>query len=278
MNFETLSLREDGNVLTVSINNPPVNLINGQMVKELFMLGGSMMQRKDIQVVVFDSAVEDFFFAHFDLEELANSDGSEAQSRYPDINILQSVALNWQAIPQITIAKVNGRVRGGGLEFIMALDMRFASTESLFCAPEASGGFLACGGGTSRTFIQAGPARALEILLSSRDFSGEEAERYNLINRALPAAELDTYVADLVTRLSKRDPEVVAMHRQVFEKFTEPMANTFFSALAAENDAFRSAMESGRVQEGIKAHLALGQTPEVELDLPATLDKINGEK
>jgi len=186
---------------------------------------------------------------------------------------MQSVALNWQAIPQLTIAKVNGRVRGAGLEFIMALDMRFASTDSKFCFPEASGGFLACGGGATRTFIAAGPARALEFLLSARDFSGAEAERYNLINQAMDASKLDAYVDDLVGRLKMRVPEVVAAHREIFSKFTEPMANHFFAALASENDHFRAAIEAGRVQKATEDHLKLGQTREVELDLPETLAK-----
>jgi enoyl-CoA hydratase/carnithine racemase len=274
MNFETLSLREDGNVLHVTINNPPINLLNTKMVQELFMLGGSMMQRKDIHVVVFDSADADFFLAHFDLEDLKNADDPEGQSKYPDINVMQSVALNWQAIPQLTIAKVNGRVRGAGLEFIMALDMCFVSEDSKLCFPEASGGFLACGGGVSRTFIAAGQSRALEFLLSARDFSGVESERYNIVNRALPEAELDDYVDTLVNKLRKRSPEVVAMHREVFTKFTEPMANTFFDALSSENDGFRAALESGTVQASAERQLKVGQTREVELDLPDSLEKL----
>jgi enoyl-CoA hydratase/carnithine racemase len=112
-------------------------------------------------------------------------------------------------------------------------------------------------------------------LLSARDFSGVEAERYNMVNQALPADELDAYVDDLVTRLKGRAPEVVAAHREIFTKFTEPMANNFFAALASENDAFRAALEAGRVQDAAAKHLKLGQTREVELDLPATLAKGN---
>ena len=276
MNFETLQLQEENNVLYVTINNPPINLFNGKMVKELFMLAGSLMPRSDIQVVVFDSAIEDFFIAHFDLEELESSaTDPEKKSQYPDINIMQSLALNWQATPQLTIAKINGRCRGAGLDFILGMDMRFASRESLLGFPEASAGFLACGGGATRTFIASGQARALEILLSSRDFSAEEAERYGLINRALDAKNLDSYVADLVSRLRARPPEVIAIHREIFRKIAEPMENTFFAALAAENVGFEQSIQSGRVQESAKKHLAKGQTRDVELDLPASIINMN---
>lgn len=278
MEFKTLSLREEDRALFVTLNNPPINLMNGQMVQELFMLSGVLMRRPDLAVVVMDSADKDFFIAHFDLDELESSatDPGKA-SRYPEINVLQSLALAWQGLPQVTIAKIDGRLRGGGLEFILALNMRFASDRSLLCFPEASGNFLACGGGVTRTFIAAGPARGLEFLLSARDFSGEEAERYGLVNRSLPAAELEAYVADLVSRLRTRPSEIIALHRAVQSKLTEPMTDTFFAALAAENDGFRACLASGKMQESAKKHQQIGQTRETELDLPATIARLAAE-
>ncbi|WP_242127209.1 enoyl-CoA hydratase/isomerase family protein [Sphingobium sp. Sx8-8] len=278
MNFETLKLREDGGVLHVTLDNPPINLITIKMIQELFQLSGMLMQRADIKAVVMDSADPDFFIAHFDIGELEKSatDPSSA-GRYPDINALQAMALNWQALPQVTIAKVDGRVRGGGFEFILAFDMRFATRRSLLCFPEASGYFLAAGGGTTRTTIMAGHARALEILLSARDFSGEEMERYGIINRALGEDEIDAYLDDLLGRINARTRDVIAMHRAVQGRLTAPMADHFFAALAAENDAFREALAQGKLQASAGRHLQLGQNRENELDLPATIARINAD-
>jgi len=275
MKFSTFSLQQDGALLRVTFNNPPVNLMNGQMAQELFMLSGRLHVDSGVKVVVFDSADKDFFIAHFDLEDIvaSASDPSKA-SKYSDMNVLQSLALSWKALPQIKIAKVTGRCRGGGLEFILgAMDMRFASTESKFCFPESSGGFLACGGGTSFTALAAGPARAMEILLSARDFSAEEAERYGLINRALPLAELETYLNDLIGRLLKRSAAVVVMHREVFKQVYSGIVEPLFAGFAAENDGLRAGMTTPEMQNGIAAHLKFGQTRESELDLPATLEK-----
>jgi enoyl-CoA hydratase/carnithine racemase len=277
MNFSTFSLKQDGALLRVTFNNPPVNLMSAKMVEELFMLTGRLVADPGVQVVLFDSANPEFFIAHFDLEDLAASasDPSKA-SKYPDMNVLQSLALSWKALPQIKIAKIDGRCRGGGLEFVLgAMDMRFATQDSKFCFPEASGGFLACGGGTSFTALAAGPARAMEILLSSRDFSGEEAERYGLVNRALPATELDAYLDDLVTRLLKRSRAVVAMHREVFGRVYSGVVEPLFGGLAAENNGLRAGMASPEMQAGIAAHLQAGQTRDNELDLPATLARLH---
>lgn len=276
MNFSTFSLKQDGALLRLTFNNPPVNLMSAKMVEELFMLTGRLVADPGVRVVLFDSANPDFFIAHFDLEDLAASAGDPSKaSKYPDMNVMQSLALSWKSLPQVKIAKINGRCRGGGLEFLLgAMDMRFASQDSKFCFPEASGGFLACGGGTSFTALAAGPARATEILLSARDFSGDEAERYGLINRALPAAQLDAYLDDLIARVLKRSPAVVAMHRQVFGRVHSGVVEPLFAGLAAENDGLRAAMAGTEMGAGIAAHLKIGQTRETELDLPATLARL----
>lgn len=272
MNFSTFSLQQDGEVLNLTFNNPPINLMNFKMVEELFQLAGRLQVDPGIKVVVLDSADPDFFIAHFDLNDVvaAGSDPAKA-GKSPDINALQSLALTWQMLPQVKIAKVNGRCRGGGLEFILSLDMRFATPDAQFCFPEASGGFLAAGGGTTRTAMALGPARAQEFLLSARDFSGTEAERYDLINRALPAGELDTYVEDLVDRLVQRSQAVVAMHRETMRRVYAPLVEAMFAGFAAENAGMRAGMVGTEMPAGIAALLAKGQTREMELDLPATI-------
>jgi enoyl-CoA hydratase/carnithine racemase len=123
--------------------------------------------------------------------------------------------------------------------------------------------------------MMAGPARALEFLLSGRDFSGLEAERYGLVNRALPAKELNAYVDRLAKAIACRSAAVIAMHREVFKRVFEPAGETMFAGLAAENDGFRTASAGTELGAGIAAMLPLKQTREVELDLPATIARVN---
>jgi enoyl-CoA hydratase/carnithine racemase len=273
MNFETLKLSQDGGVLTVTLSNPPVNLISDQMIQDLFQLSGGLMRNPDVRVVVLDSADPDFFLAHMDLNAIiaAETDPTK-QSRYPDMNALQALGLSWQNLPQVTIVKVAGRCRGGGLELALAMDMRFAAEKAVFCFPEAAGGFVPAGGGTTRTMLAAGPARAMEILLSARDFSAEEAERYGIINRCLPDDQLDTYVASLAQRIALRSPAVVGMLRKVFGEVSAPVVEPLFAAFAAENDAIRAGMAGDEMGPMMQLHLDAGQARELELDLPATMD------
>jgi enoyl-CoA hydratase/carnithine racemase len=260
MNFSTISLKPQGNVLYVTIGNPPINLFSAKMVEELFQLAGWLQTQSDISVIVFDSADPDFFIAHFDLNDLMEAASTESAN--PDINGFQGLIATWQILPQVKIAKINGRCRGGGFEFILGLDMRFATTDSQFCFPEASGGFLAGGGGSTRTLMAAGPGRGLEVLLTSRDFSGEEAERYGLINRALPAAELDAYVEDLVTRVARRSPAVIGIHRDLMRAVFSAPVEAMFAGMAAENAGMRAVMAGEEVQNNITRLLAMGQARE----------------
>ena len=271
MSYSTFSLQQDGPILRVRLSNPPINLINFKMIEELFQLSGQLVMDKTIKVVILESADPDFFIAHFDIEDIEKSvkDPSKA-GQYPDINGLQALALTWQALPQVTIAKVAGRCRGGGLEFILALTMRFATTDSRFCSPEAAAGFVAAGGGTTRIGMMAGPGRALEFLLSCRDFSGVEVERYGLINRALPASELDAYVDAVARSVARRSTAVIGMHREVFKRVFAPGVEPLFAGLAAENECVRAAMAGDELLAAAKAMLAIKQTRENELDLPAT--------
>ena len=273
MSQKFLSVRQDAGIMHVAINNPPVNLLNGGMVKELFELVGQLTFDPTVKVVIFESALSDFFIAHFDLNDLV-ADDPASKSKFDDINILQSVALCIQNLPQVTIAKVDGVCRGGGLELILGMTMRFASESARFCAPEASSGFLACGGGTTRLAMACGPARALEVLLSARDFSGKEAQDYGIINRALPKDELDAYVQSLAEGIAQRSAHSISVNRETVKRALGFAVEPMFAGLAYENDALRASVVRPEFQEMVKAMLAQGQDYESEMDLPRTIDRV----
>ncbi|WP_321926414.1 enoyl-CoA hydratase/isomerase family protein [Burkholderia sp. BCC1998] len=275
MNEGTLSIRTDGAIMHVSINNPPVNLMTIQMVKELFGLVGRLNFDSSIKVVIFESAISEFFIAHFDLNDLlVAADDPAAKGKFDDINILQSLSVGLQSVPQVTIAKVGGVCRGAGLELILGMSMRFAGASARFCAPEASSDFLPCGGGSTRLAMACGPARALEITLSARDFSGEEAQQYGIVNRVLPDNELHTYVETLAQRIAQRSQHTIAINREVIKRTFAAMADALFDGFAYENDAWRASMQQPEMSRSIHALLQTGQTRESELDLPRTMDGI----
>ncbi|MGV9245508.1 enoyl-CoA hydratase/isomerase family protein [Streptomyces sp. NPDC003710] len=141
--------------------------------------------------------------------ELANPDaGSDGDESL--INPMQKLMLRLRPLPQVTIAKLAGRLRGGADELAMAHDMRFAARGRTWLAqPETRMGIIPGGGGTQLLPPLVGGARALEAILGGNLFDAEVAERYGRINRALPAEELDGFIDSLARRIAALRPEQI---------------------------------------------------------------------
>jgi len=186
----------------VTLDNPPINAIDDSMYDEIFDLVEAIEAEPSLKVVTFSSANPDFFIAHYSTAEPRSRFGKprwvEAATRLAQSDVL-------------SIAVVDGRVRGGGSEFIMACDIRFASRENaIFGQPEVGTGLIPGGGGLQRLPLLVGRSRALEIVLSADDYDADTAERYGWINRAVPAAELQEFLANFVRRILSFDKQALS--------------------------------------------------------------------
>jgi enoyl-CoA hydratase/carnithine racemase len=197
----------------VLFSNPPINLLNSTTVVELGQIVGRVEEAPDLRVVVFASAHPDFYMARYDLSD-TNPVGF-AQTDSGVTSFIDSMQRMNNAGP-ITIASMRGRARGGGSEFALSCDLRFASTETtLLGQPEVGVGILPAGGAIERLPGLVGTARALEIIAGADDYDAVTAERYGWINRAIPDAELDGYVDRLARRLASFDPHVLATTKRL---------------------------------------------------------------
>lgn len=186
----------------VTFDNPPINAIDDQMYDELFDLVTAIEADASLKVVTFESANPDFFIAHYSTAEPRSRFGAppwiEAATRLARSDVL-------------SIGVIRGRVRGGGSEFTLACDIRFASLEkAIFGQPEVGTGLIPGGGALERLPLLVGRSRAMEIVLGADDFSADIAERYGWINRAIPDAELDGFVAKYVRRILSFDKQALA--------------------------------------------------------------------
>lgn len=186
----------------VTLNNPPINAFDDSMYDEFYDLVGEIEADENLKVVTFESANPDFFIAHYSTAEPRSRFGVP-QWIDPAMRLAQSSVLS--------IAVIRGRVRGGGSEFALASDIRFASRErAIFGQPEVGTGLIPGGGALQRLPLLVGRARTLEIVLGADDYSAEMAERYGWINRAVPEAELDSFVANYVRRILSFDKQVLS--------------------------------------------------------------------
>src|SRR2546425_2487263 len=192
--FETLTVRKEGAVLFAEISAPPMNLLGPELVRDLV----SLIQRAEaddaFKVLVFGSADPDYFISHVDVTRI-----KEYREEAAKLTGEASIALLFRHLSAsrlVTIAQIEGRVRGAGSEFVLACDMRFAARESaIFGQPEPGLGVIPGGGGVQHLTRLMGRARALEVMLSADDYDAALAERYGWINRAVPASQLGGFVS-----------------------------------------------------------------------------------
>src|SRR5271169_2474505 len=237
----------------VTIDNPPINVMGPEMVREFQELIYALEADEHVRVVVFDSAVEDYFLNHSDffakLEDLTSMPaGPTGLPPWPDFLVRLTRA------PFASIALIRGRATGNGSELTLACDMSFASREKAILSQwEVGVGMVAGGGPMARLPQLIGRNRALEVLLSSEDIRGEQAEAYGYVNRALPDADLDAFVEALATRISRFDKWAIANTKRLVNTSLPPDVE-----LDAGWNACIASLGRPAAQEGMKALMSRG--------------------
>jgi len=237
----------------VTVDNPPINVMGPEMVKEFQEIINALEADEQVRVVVFDSAVDDYFLNHSDftakLEDLISMPaGPAGLPPWPDFLVRLT------RLPVASIALIRGRATGNGSEITLACDMSFASREKAILSQwEVGVGMVAGGGPMARLPQLIGRNRALEVLLSSEDIGADKAESYGYINRALPDADLDAFVEALATRISRFDKWAIAQTKRLVNTSLPPDVE-----LGSGWDTCIASLGRPAAQEGIKALIARG--------------------
>jgi enoyl-CoA hydratase/carnithine racemase len=269
--LETLTVHNEGAVLFVKIAAPPMNLLGPEMVRDLVSLIQQAEADENVQVVVFKSANPDYFISHVDVTQI-----SEYRKEAAKLTGEESLAMLFRYLSLsrlVTIAQIEGRVRGAGSEFVLACDMRFAARESaIFCQFEATFGVVPGAGGAQHLVRLMGRARALEVLLSAEDYDADLAERYGWINRALPAASLD----DFVTSMAHRIARFPAAGRAVVKHRINAIALPPVEEIRRDSDLFAEGMRDPKAQSITTAAMKRGfQTRDGEMNLARLLGDLS---
>jgi enoyl-CoA hydratase/carnithine racemase len=267
MIFDTLLVRREGAVLFVDIAAPPMNLLGPELVRDLVSLIQQAEADNAIRVLVFKSADPDYFISHVDVTRI-----KEYLEEAVRLTGEASIALPFRRLSAsrlVTIAQIEGRVRAGGSEFVLACDMRFAARESaIFSQPEPALGVIPGGGAVQHLARLMGRARALEVMLGAQDYDAELAERYGWINRALPANALGEFVRSFAHRIA-RFPAfgLVAVKDRVNAISLAPVED-----FRRDTDLFDEGVRKPDAQDRLQAALKRGfQTREAEMDLARLL-------
>jgi enoyl-CoA hydratase/carnithine racemase len=270
--FETLRVRVDRGVAFVTIDNPPFNLLDHRLRADLEAFARAVATDGAVRVVVVDSADPEFFIAHTDATAFLGRLTDTPPPRAETLGAGYAMRELFYALPQATIARIEGRCRGGGNEFALALDMRFAALgRAVFCQFEVAVGCVPGGGATQRLPRLIGRARALEMLLGCDDLDAALAERYGLVNRALPPEEIGPFVERLALRIASFPADAIRLAKQAV-RAAEP---DLLAGLLAEQACTGEALASAGARERLPRFLEMGaQTRTAELQLPEMLHRL----
>ena len=225
----------DNGVVTVTMNRPQrKNAANGAMWTELRETWFEFAQDDDVRVLVMTGA-EDAFCAGADLS------GADRPRHHLDaMHMITRTALALHRIPKPTIAKVNGVAAGAGCNIAFGCDLIVASDTARFTEIFAKRGLSVDFGGTWLLPRLIGLHKAKELAFFAEILTAAEADRMGLVNRVVPAAELDATVDEWAARLADGPPQALAMTKRML------------------NDSFGRSMEDALEAEGVSQTVNFG--------------------
>lgn len=229
----------------VTIDNPPINFFDQEMADELQALLTKLEADDDVKVVVFESANPNFFIAPADLDDTVSFE-EELQPALRDS--LHSIFKRINHSHYLTVGILRGHARGTGSEFLLHLDVRFASREKAILSQIDLGEeFSNHEEGFERLCSLVGRARALEIILGSEDLDADTAERLNLINRSVPDDNLDEFIERFASNVSNFEREFIASAKRITNDQTNPAAIVL--SKETQSDFFETSKWSERQEQ-----------------------------
>ena len=214
--FETVIYEKNGSIACVTLNRPQaLNAFSVQMRDDLFEILGAIKMDDEVRVVLVNGAGDKAFCAGADLREFLTAP-SAVKARH-----IRSVRDLWRlfmSMPQPLIAALHGYVLGSGIEIALFCDLRIAAPDVVFGFPEVTLGILPAAGGTQTLPRILGLSGALDMLLTGRRLTAQEALSKGMVNQIVPYENLLRTAEVLAQKIASYDPVVVRNAKQAIVK------------------------------------------------------------
>jgi enoyl-CoA hydratase len=249
LGYENVLYEKQGKIAYVRMNRPDVlNALNSETFYELSDLFSQIENDKDLRVVIVTGEGR-AFVAGADIAELAKMNQLEAR----DFSQLgQMVFKKIENLPIPVIAAVNGFALGGGCEFAMSCDIRWASEKAKFGQPEVSLGVTPGFAGTQRLARICGPAIAKELILSGNLIDAKRAFEIGLVTQVVSPDKLLDEVAGLAEKIASQGPVAVKLGKQAINRGFD---SNFETGGAYESEVFGLCFSHPESSEGLSAFL-----------------------
>ncbi|UHL65436.1 enoyl-CoA hydratase/isomerase family protein [Paralcaligenes sp. KSB-10] len=249
---DLVEIRVDGPVAILTLCNPPLNVVNLALTRDLNRHLDGIAQDTAVRAVIITGQGERAFCAGSDVSEFKDMTlpGQVVEKK---LLFQNAVFRKLESLRQPTIAAINGLAYGGGLEIALCCDLLVMDEKSRLALPEIKLGVFPSSGGTFRLTRKIGAARAKEMIFLGEPIDAETALRYGLVNRiARPGASLRAAV-ELAHKLSIGPRRALALAKALInDAFNSPTSELIEKSLAASDQAFTSP----ECREGVRAFFA----------------------
>ena len=237
----TLTVANAGAAVRVTLARPEKrNALSLELMSKLIGVLQAIKERSDIRAIVIEGSGVAFSAGH-DLGEMVGRELSFYQSLFDRCTELMETI---HRVPQPVIAKVHGIATAAGCQLVAACDLAVAAEDALFATPGVKIG-LFCSTPMVPLSRAIGRKRALEMLLTGEPISAAAALEWGLVNRVVPASELDNAVGQLVAWISRSSPLIVAIGKEAFYEQIELDEHRAYDLLRARRAPSRPAAPSG---------------------------------
>jgi len=234
-----------GGVAILRLNRPEkLNALSAKMIRELSNKLKQLEGDEELRVVILTAEGDQAFCAGTETSELAAL--SEATTTG------QKLCGQIEFFPVPVIAAINGLAAGGGCELALACHLRVASSGATFSLSETKLGLISAYGGTQRLPREVGEGRALEIMLTGKTVTAEEAFDIGLVNRLATSANLLTEAHTLANDIAHLAPLAI---RACLQAVTRGLELPLEKGLALEAELFAALFATDDVREGTSAFL-----------------------
>jgi len=260
MNYETITVKEKDHVATITLNRPEkMNAVNPQMVTELVAALQEVAEDPDVMVVVLTGAGRAFCSGR----DHSGFPGGGGVERTPSqvaeqVRQVQKISLTLQKMGKPTIAMVNGVALGIGCDFAFACDMRVGSDNAYFGSGFVRVGAIPGAGGSWLYTRLMGLGRGLEFLFTGDFLSAEAAERIGVLNKLVPADDLEMETVKLAQKIAKGPPIAIRLTKRQAYKALEVDLETALEmasvgqAVAMSTEDYREATTAFREKREAK--------------------------
>lgn len=251
MAFKTLRVETTENLCVLTLNRPSArNSLNIELMDELRQFTNQLRNDETTRAVIVTGAGR-AFSAGADIDMLTHiGESFTPEQTRAEIQKWRGTFDAWEALPQLTIAAVNGLALGGGVVLALACDFRLASTRAIFGLPEIKLGMVLALGGTQRLTRLVGVSAAKEMILRGRNVSAIEAQRIGLVHRVSEPGDLMGLARSWAERDLNFSSRAIALAKRLVDRSFERNASESAEAeTAAQVELLHSPEFLGRVRD-----------------------------